>query len=1009
MGFYTLYLTQTIYMRKQLITYFVSFFLLLSSFLSAQLPSNVLVGYHENWYTLKLSQINSNYNVICLAFALPLNAPSVGYDIRYTIPAGYTGTAAQMKAAFMADIDALHAQGKVVLLSIGGATGPVMLSTTTQRDVFVSSINAILADYSYKIDGIDLDLETSSMAFGSSWTITSPAAGQTNMVNAVKSIMSNYQTQTGKKLLVAAAPEVVYLMGGLSTYQVSNLNGGAFLPILDGLRNDIDLLCMQLYNAGGSGGGVYAWNNTIYYDDGSPDFALAMNETVVKGFTCVSGKGTFTGIPASKLAFGFPATTAPSAAGTGYVTPANVCNAAKYFKGEIAKPSGVNYTMTTSYPSLKGLMTWSINEDSYQSYPFVGAYTCAFSSSAPTANFSSSSSSACTAQSITFSNTSTGSPTSYSWNFGADASIATASTVGPHSIAYSTTGTKTITLTATNASGSNTISKTVNITAGSGNAGAITGNAAVCQNSSQSYSISTVTNATNYTWSVPAGSTITSGQGTNAISVTIGATAGNISVTPSNGCSSGTAATKAITISPAPSAAGSITGSGSVCAGAINVSYTIAAVTNATAYTWAVPSGATITGGQGTTSITVTFGSSAGNISVTPSNSCGNGTAATKAIAINNTLGTTGSISGSTTVCSGQSGLTYSIAAVSGASTYTWTVPSGTSITSGQGTTAITITMGSTAGNITVTPSNSCSSGTTSSITLNNTGATLPLNEGFETSVPPASWSLSNADASNTWTSSTAYASGSKSAKMTFYGYANSGARDELKTMPLNFSGLSGAILTFKHAYAWLNKNGTISDRYDSLAISVSTDCGNSWTQIWKKGGSQLSTLTSGAGQSKAFTPTASQWVSNSISLSAYAGQGSVLVKFIACNRNGNNLYIDNINISGTMAPAPAAIAIETDQLTTGINEVNNENTLKVFPNPFRSGDQLYFTTELAIDASITLVDMMGKEIHTFSQKAVFAKGQHVFEYPSNLPAGIYFVKLTMDNEVKSIQCIKLE
>jgi chitinase len=998
-------------MRKQLTTSIVLFCIFLSSFLSAQLPSNVLVGYHENWNTLKLSQINSNYNVICLAFALPVNAPSVGYDIRYTIPAGYTGTAAQMQAAFIADIDALHAAGKVVLLSIGGATGPVMLSTTAQRDVFVSSVNNILSTYSYKIDGIDLDLETSSMAFGSSWTMTSPAAGQTNMVNAVKSIMTNYQTQTGKKLLLTAAPEVVYLMGGLSTYQVSNLNGGAFLPILDGLRNDIDLLCMQLYNAGGSGGGVYAWNGTIYYDNGSPDFALAMNETVIKGFTCVSGKGSFTGIPANKLAFGFPATTAPTAAGTGYVTPTNVCNAAKYFKGAIAKPTGVTYTMSTFYPSLKGLMTWSINEDSYQSYPFVGAYTCAFSSSAPTANFSISSTSACTGQSLTFTNSSTGSPTSYSWNFGTDASIATATTVGPHSISYSTTGTKTITLTVSNTGGSNTISKTVTISGTSGNAGAITGNAAVCQTSSQSYSIAAVSNATNYTWTVPTGSAITSGQGSNAITVTIGGTAGNISVTPSNGCSSGTAATKAITINPAPSAAGSITGSSSVCAGAINVSYSIAAVSNATAYTWSVPSGATITGGQGTTGITVTFGSSAGNISVTPSNSCGNGSAATKAITINNTLGATGSISGNQTVCSGQSGLTYSIAAVSGASTYTWTVPSGASITSGQGSTSITMTTGSTTGNISVTPSNSCSSGTTSSITVSTTtGATLPLNEGFESAVPPASWSLSNADASNTWTSSTAYASGSKSAKMTFFGYANSGARDELKTMPLNFNGFSTVVLTFKHAYAWLNKSGTSKDKYDSLAIAVSTDCGSSWTQIWKKGGTQLSTLASGTGQSTAFTPTTSQWASNSISLAAYAGQGSVLVKFIACNRDGNNLYIDNINISGTMAPVPLnTIDIVADPLSIEIDEIKNENTLSVYPNPFRNGDQLYFTTEVAIDASITLVDMMGKDIYTFSQKAVFVKGQHVFEYPSNLPAGIYFVKLTTDNEVKSIQCIKLD
>ena len=133
------------------------FFLLLtliicSYFSFAQLPSNVLVGYHENWRTLKLSQVNSNYNVICLAFALPSSGTS--YNMQYSLPAGYTSIS-QMTT----DIDALHAQGKKVLLSIGGATAYIYLNNTTERDAFVTSVNNIMAAYSYKIDGIDLDLE----------------------------------------------------------------------------------------------------------------------------------------------------------------------------------------------------------------------------------------------------------------------------------------------------------------------------------------------------------------------------------------------------------------------------------------------------------------------------------------------------------------------------------------------------------------------------------------------------------------------------------------------------------------------------------------------------------------------------------------------------------------------------------------------------------------------------------------------------------------------------------
>jgi chitinase len=341
----------------------------------AQLPSNVLVGYHENWNTLKISQAHANYNVICLAFALPVNAPSVGYDLRYTLPAGYS-TVAQMKT----DIDLVHSQGKVVLLSIGGATGPIMLTSAAQQTTFENSINTIFATYGNKIDGIDMDLETSSMAFGA-WTMSSPAAAQTRMVNAMKNVMATYQATNGKKMILTMAPEVIYLTGGFSTWQVANVNGGAFLPILDGLRAEFDLIHMQLYNAGGASGGVYAWNNVLYYDNGTMDFALAMNESIVKGFTCVSGKGVFAGIPASKIAFGFPATSSGSTAGTGYVTPANICAGVKYFKGITGKPAGVTYTMSSSYPSMRGLMDWSINED-YTSingqWNFANGFTCSF-------------------------------------------------------------------------------------------------------------------------------------------------------------------------------------------------------------------------------------------------------------------------------------------------------------------------------------------------------------------------------------------------------------------------------------------------------------------------------------------------------------------------------------------------------------------------------------------------------------------------------------------------------
>lgn len=342
----------------------------------------------------------------------------------------------------------------------------------------------------------------------------------------------------------------------------------------------------------------------------------------------------------------------------------------------------------------------------------------------PTASFTSTpAGTACVGQTVQYTSTSTGSPTSYSWTF--QGGTPATSTAQNPTVTYATAGTYNVSLTVTNASGSNTSNQTAFITVNNAPAtpGTISGTATVCSGSTGlTYSIAAVTGATSYTWTVPTGTTITSGQGTNSITVTAGSTSGNVTVTATNGCGTSAAQTFALTVNTAPATPGTITGTAAVCSGSTGNTFSIAAVAGATSYTWTVPAGATITSGQGTTSITVTSGSTAGNITVTATNGCGTSTAQTFALAVNTAPATPGTISGTAAVCSGSTGNTYTIAAVSGATGYTWTVPTGSTITSGQGTTSITVTSGSTAGNITVTATNSCgtSSASTFAMTINS-------------------------------------------------------------------------------------------------------------------------------------------------------------------------------------------------------------------------------------------------------------------------------------------------
>ncbi|MEI6765199.1 MAG: hypothetical protein WCM76_06120 [Bacteroidota bacterium] len=165
--------------------------------------------------------------------------------------------------------------------------------------------------------------------------------------------------------------------------------------------------------------------------------------------------------------------------------------------------------------------------------------------------------------------------------------------------------------------------------------GAISGSAAVCTAQSGSvYSISPVLGAVSYLWTLPAGSTVTSGAGTNSITVTFGSTSGNITVATVNPCGTSGVSTLPVTVTSVPASPGSITGNTNPNLNQSGVAYSIAAVAGATGYTWTVPSGSTITAGQGTTGITVTFGTSSGSICVTADNSCGSGTASCMAVSV---------------------------------------------------------------------------------------------------------------------------------------------------------------------------------------------------------------------------------------------------------------------------------------------------------------------------------------------------------------------------------------
>jgi hypothetical protein len=289
-------------------------------------------------------------------------------------------------------------------------------------------------------------------------------------------------------------------------------------------------------------------------------------------------------------------------------------------------------------------------------------------------------------------------------------------------VTWNNSGAQTISVNYNSLNGCPALNPTVyNVTVNPSPVPTITGPNNLCINSGSS-TYTTQTGNSNYVWTVSGGGTINSGQGTNTLIVnwnTAGAQTVTVNYTSTNGCPALNPTVYAVTVNPLPGAAGTITGTASVCAGATGISYSVAPIPNAVAYVWTLPAGATNSSGSATNSITVDFATNAssGPITVYGNNLCGNGTLSPPFnVTVNSLPGAAGAITGDASVCIGASGVMYSVVPIADATGYVWTVPAGATIVGSSNTNSITVDFGPAAvsGNITVYGSNSCGNGTVS-------------------------------------------------------------------------------------------------------------------------------------------------------------------------------------------------------------------------------------------------------------------------------------------------------
>ncbi|WP_037357172.1 chitinase [Amycolatopsis orientalis] len=333
---------------------------------SAGLPKHALIGYvHASFANgsgyLKLADVPDAWDIIDLAFAEPTSVTSG--DIRFNRCSATECPGVESDADFIAAIRAKQAQGKKVLISIGGQNGEVQLTTTAARDNFVNSVAAIIDKYG--LDGLDVDFESQSLSLNAGDTDfhnpTTPVI--VNLISALKTLKARY----GAKFVLTMAPETFFVQVGYQFYGGSgggDSRTGAYLPVIYALRDSLTVLHVQDYNSGP----VMGLDNQ-YHTMGGADFLIAMTDMLKSGFKVANTGQTFPGLREDQIAVGLPAAVS---AGNGYVSPSEVQTAVTCLAHGTSCGS---YTLRGGpSPALRGLMTWSVNWDRYYGWAFQNAH-----------------------------------------------------------------------------------------------------------------------------------------------------------------------------------------------------------------------------------------------------------------------------------------------------------------------------------------------------------------------------------------------------------------------------------------------------------------------------------------------------------------------------------------------------------------------------------------------------------------------------------------------------------
>jgi hypothetical protein len=254
-----------------------------------------------------------------------------------------------------------------------------------------------------------------------------------------------------------------------------------------------------------------------------------------------------------------------------------------------------------------------------------------------------------------------------------------------------------------------------------------------------------------------------------------------------------------------------------------------------------------------------------------------------------------------------------------------------------------------------------------------------PLVENFTaTTFPPSNWALINPDGSIGWTRHINGNVNTGSAWVNTFNYGATGALDDLVTPSVSYSVVDSVKLSFDLSAGLRNTVNT-----DTLSVLITKDCGNTFTEVYKKGGEQL--LDDFVTQTTEFFPSIGRWRTEVVDLTAFVNQSPVMAIFRLKNKNGNNIFIDNVNISTVTLPAAL-----------------RQQGYLILPTVFKSSFTVWHYQQPIDLKYVSVYNAIGQLV--WQQQFDGNAGRMISIDLSGKAPGVYIVKLGYSDEKKNVR-----